>query len=239
MNTQRTVTPRAGFRASDAKVPMPYATPPNLSFCLVEEMPIFLDIESDRYFGLANTLAASFRALLRGDHAPRSAVEALIQKGVIAQSDSSAELCPVEIAIPTYSLTEDRTARMKPSMATTAEVGAVLLKNWLQLRHTPFKHVLRERRDRKQREFRQNDDREIYDLAANFYAARRRVPIRPVCLLDSLSLLDFLARRGQFPNLVLGVRRNPFAAHCWVQTDDRLLNEAVDFAVSFKPILVV
>ena len=55
----------------------------------------------------------------------------------------------------------------------------------------------------------------------------------------SLALLDFLARRGVFADLVLGVKLNPFGAHSWVQTGPVVLNDAVDHVNAHTPILVV
>jgi hypothetical protein len=75
-------------------------------------------------------------------------------------------------------------------------------------------------------------------LQANgqFARARRYVPIEPVCLLDSLSLLRFLSRRGLPANIVFGVAPEPFAAHCWVQAGDMVLNETLSDANAHTPI---
>jgi hypothetical protein len=65
------------------------------------------------------------------------------------------------------------------------------------------------------------------------------VPIEPVCLLDSLSLLRFLSRRGLSTNIVFGVTPEPFAAHCWVQAGDMVLNEALFDTHAYTPIRMV
>jgi hypothetical protein len=38
---------------------------------------------------------------------------------------------------------------------------------------------------------------------------------------------------------VIAVRTGPFAAHCWLQTDLFLINESLDEARNFTPILVI
>lgn len=43
------------------------------------------------------------------------------------------------------------------------------------------------------------------------------LPLRPVCLLDSFALMDHLRRRSLKAVMVIGVRGDPFSAHCWVQ----------------------
>jgi len=72
-----------------------------------------------------------------------------------------------------------------------------------------------------------------------FIDARRFVPIEPSCLLDSLSLLRFLARRGLPADIVLGVTAKPFAAHCWAQAGDLVLNETLSGAQAYAPIKVI
>ena len=60
-----------------------------------------------------------------------------------------------------------------------------------------------------------------------------------LCLFDGLALVEFLARRGLFPDWVFAVQAQPFGAHCWVQAGEQLLNEATECAREFTPIMVV
>lgn len=59
------------------------------------------------------------------------------------------------------------------------------------------------------------------------------------CLLNSLALLNFLRWFEVYPSWVFGVRHVPFAAHCWVQQDGVLLNDHIEHAQLFTPIMVV
>jgi Transglutaminase-like superfamily len=59
------------------------------------------------------------------------------------------------------------------------------------------------------------------------------------CLLDSLTLLHFLARYRIFPQWVFGVKADPFYAHCWVQQGDFVFNDTPAYVRGFTPILVV
>jgi hypothetical protein len=59
------------------------------------------------------------------------------------------------------------------------------------------------------------------------------------CLFDSMVLINFLNRCGIFPLLVIGVKTNPFGAHCWVQIDDCALNETETRARQYQSILAV
>ncbi len=62
---------------------------------------------------------------------------------------------------------------------------------------------------------------------------------RDACLLDSLTLVNFLASYGVFPQWVFGVKTDPFYAHCWVQQGDFVFNDTPDHVRGFSPILVV
>ncbi|WEK02187.1 MAG: lasso peptide biosynthesis B2 protein [Candidatus Sphingomonas phytovorans] len=76
-------------------------------------------------------------------------------------------------------------------------------------------------------------------LARRFNRYRRLVPLASKCLPDTLAFLRFAARRGHFPRLVFGVEAWPFAAHCWAQSEALVLNDALDHARTFSPILVL
>ena len=79
----------------------------------------------------------------------------------------------------------------------------------------------------------------LADLALRFDRVRRLAPVKPRCLPDSIAFLRYTARYGYAPRLVFGVTAHPFAAHCWVQDDACVLNDALDHALQFFPILIV
>jgi hypothetical protein len=62
---------------------------------------------------------------------------------------------------------------------------------------------------------------------------------RDGCLLQSFSLLEFLAHYGLFAHWVFAVRAIPFAAHCWLQQGDTVLNDVPQRAGYLSPILVI
>lgn len=82
-----------------------------------------------------------------------------------------------------------------------------------------------------------------YDYAAalvsSFEALRIFFPRRYLCLFDSLALLNFLSQFDVYPNWVFGVRAEPFAAHCWVQWEDIVLNDTVENVCCYNAIMIV
>jgi hypothetical protein len=72
-----------------------------------------------------------------------------------------------------------------------------------------------------------------------FRSWRPWYPRRSVCLFDTLALAAFLVRAGERPEIVFGVRRPPFAAHCWLEAEGRVLNDEVEYCAAFVEILRV
>lgn len=62
---------------------------------------------------------------------------------------------------------------------------------------------------------------------------------RDRCMLNSLALVEFLARYDVFPTWVFGVKTGPFGAHCWVQHEGFILNDMPENARRFTPIMAV
>lgn len=59
------------------------------------------------------------------------------------------------------------------------------------------------------------------------------------CLFQSWLLLTWLRRNGLDATWVFGVRLRPFAAHCWLQSDDLALTDAPETLSAYHPILAV
>lgn len=70
----------------------------------------------------------------------------------------------------------------------------------------------------------------------------RWIPFAPVsgkCLLRSFMLRRLLLRAGHEPLWIFGVQTWPFAAHCWLQIGDVVLDDHPDRVAPYAPILVV
>lgn len=195
-----------------------------LCYCLVEGVPVFLDVAQDRYFRLG---PAAERAFLEPTIDPMLANEARVPR------------LPDAIDRPRYSVVEHGSpgsVRRRPIVP----VAASLLQAWSLLKLGSFAraigHVAALGPDRHADE--PVDDAMIGSASA-FDRMRRLLPTGRICLLDSIALAVFLHRRRRYPRLVIGVTLAPFVAHCWLQVGDWVLNESVDHAASFTPILVV
>ena len=76
-------------------------------------------------------------------------------------------------------------------------------------------------------------------LAQCFHELRPWFPRNYLCLFDSLALTLFLIRRDIHVRWIFGVREDPFAAHCWVQYGDVVLNEHLDRSRLYTPVMAV
>jgi len=79
----------------------------------------------------------------------------------------------------------------------------------------------------------------LIERALSFLAARRYLPSKPNCLIDSLALIRFLGTLAAGAELTFGVKLEPFAAHCWVQSESLLLNDRTDYVDRFAPVRIV
>jgi hypothetical protein len=101
-------------------------------------------------------------------------------------------------------------------------------------------------RARRRRDLHTGDRLASFDLEAARNLVSAYSHMRPFlygqkgrCLLDSLALLEFLARGGLYPMWVVGVRVHPFGSHSWLQYQSFILNGTPAYARAYTPILVV
>jgi hypothetical protein len=80
------------------------------------------------------------------------------------------------------------------------------------------------------------DDPELRRLCAVFEQAVVWLPLSGKCLLRSFLLLRFLQRSGRDATWVFGVRLWPFAAHCWLQVEDVVLDDWPERLSPYTPI---
>ena len=226
---------------------MGYAMPAHLSYCLTGGGAVFLDTRRNRYFRLGSRSEATFRSLVESGEAQAHDVEPLIRLGVLQSiPEAGARLYQAAAPSPSRSLVEERQASSPSDGRLTLEIAHAVAKTWVSLKCSSLSSVVdRHRAIRKRRLAHplaaqsHSAAHDVFGLSASFNQGRRIVPIDTVCLLDSFALLGFLARRDRFPQMVFGVRLNPFTAHCWVQQDEIVLNDAVERATTYTPILVV
>lgn len=79
-------------------------------------------------------------------------------------------------------------------------------------------------------------------LALSIAAARSAMPWVPFegeCLQRAFQLRRLLAERGMSVTWMFGVRTWPFAAHCWLQSDDLVVGDTVERVSRYVPIMAI
>jgi hypothetical protein len=214
---------------------------PHVSYGLVDSRPVFLDLQRDRYFALDEAGEAALGRAAQAGTATgcdRADIERLLATGLFSPSMVPAPLEPVDVVVPTRSALETTAARRGIGIGAAIDAHLSSRRARRAVRIEPLLRIVERERARRDGRLRVLGE-DVEELAQSFRAARALTPGAQVCLPNALALLEWLARRSAYPALVFGVRLSPFGAHCWVQTNEAILTDAVDIVADFTPVLVV
>lgn len=212
---------------------------PHATACLASDRLFVLDLRLDRYFQVPDAAAAPMRDWLERHHgcaAPTPVVEMLDRAGMTRRHDPPPTNALREHVPLPMGLDFPRPEAMVSASSQRIRVGRAVAATWLSLRWRPLLGILSDRAVRAPLPMRGHLVA-VSAEAARFDQARSFTPIARNCLLDSLALDRWLARHGLGATLVFGISAHPFAAHCWLQTPDLLLNDSYDHVSRFTPIL--
>lgn len=226
-----------------------YFLPSHVHFCQRGDACVFLDLRQDDYTLVNGPAAAALRALSSqtNDKQPTGSfsedLSELLKGGLlITQPDTGKVVAPTRIEIAVEHLVDRETLRDHPVsfghimnfFAACATARASL--RWRNIEATVMSVANRKARHASDSAF---DPARAQQLTAAFLKLRGFFPANYLCLFDSLALLNFLASYGVYATWVFGVRLEPFAAHCWVQYRHYALNEEVEEAANYTPIMAI
>ena len=214
---------------------------PHVSYGLVGERPIFLDLKRDRYLALDPASEDAVRRLLAAEEPTLPdgpALERLLRTGLFRQSSLRGRLAPVHSPAPARSLIGDRPSG-RPRWSSPFRAWTAVSRARRRLKSVPLAEIVDALAERRRAGGPEGEPALAEESARAFLAARPLVPVERSCLLDSLALLDWLGPRSGHAKLVFGVRLDPFGAHCWLQTERAILTDAADTVGNFAPVLAV
>jgi hypothetical protein len=227
---------------------------------------ILLDLRRDTYLGLAaedaDSLAGSIVGWTTSEGSQtlstpiglshRQGSEPLIRQllgwDMVTQNRHWGKAAtPANIPLPDTALIDGYPALRAD--VTFPDLARFAIASWLSFFSFKLKSLERIAADfksRRETQMRRTARSEPFDLTA----ARRHVMLfarlRPLaftatnaCLFDSLALAEFLARAGLFPNWIFGVTTEPFAAHCWLQHQNVVINDTPSYVCRYTPIMVL
>lgn len=240
-----------------------YQLAEDVHFCLADNRIVFLDLRRNQYLCLnqRNTLAAMcLLSNATGQHlrphgekcatdcatdneSVQLIVHTLKTRGLLTERDMTGkEPYALRIQRPENSMLPERS---RPNLTVRHHhrarfIAASLTASW-KLRWYSMQQTVAsvQHRNRRRPLPRITEFEDLRELVAIFHRLRPYYVRKYLCLYDSLALLEFLAHYHLSPRWVFGVVSEPFNAHCWVQEQDCVLNDAVEYVRGFTPIMVV
>jgi len=239
-----------------------YFLSPHVHVCVAGKQVVLLDLERDKYLSLASetpigrwvsgwpaTPAEAAAPIESPASPPESDAENRLLAQMIAQGllvkDASLgkDASPAVAEPPEHAMVEyDLNSRPSTTLEHLWRVCTAYTSAKWALRRRPIKEVVRAARLRKKQAaaLESLDADSVRPLVMAFvYLRPLFFTSKDACLLDSLTLVNFLAGYSVFPQWVFGVKTDPFYAHCWVQQGGFVFNDTPDYVRGFSPILVV
>lgn len=221
---------------------MPWHVDESISYCELDDRLFFLDLQRDRYFQLSETLEHRFRAYVEVPENSANLDQLLAQGLRLHASPINAAVAAAETSVPEL---PDLEARV--DVVSIFDTMAVVWMTRRSLRTQPIAYVLEEMDDYRRRKVAarsaavrgQKAKQDLISAANAFNHVRPYIPIARSCVIDSVSLIRFLAKRGLSAQLVMGVACDPFSAHAWVQSGSLVLNDSVGSVQGHVPIRVI
>jgi len=222
---------------------MGYRLRKGVSYCIAGGYTVFFDLPKCRYSALPRDIDVCFQALASGGsaHTERLADLAnLVDSGLLVfeHALTTDVVCVPALPVASSLIDADRpSARVTGVLAAIAAQARASLNLKVHRLETIFANLKEVRRPRGTPVLPSRE--QLCDICSSFYWSQRLISSGVKCLRRSVALAGFLSRRGIECSLVIGVRMRPFAAHAWVQHGDIVLNESLDEARRYTPILVV
>lgn len=218
----------------------------DISFCRLDGRLYFLDLQRDCYFQLSRSLENILLDYLENPYDASIDVSMLVNHNLISQEmiaiGSTGQSKEIEHPDQSVLETPCLNGRIPPSVLLDVFL-IVTMMHW-QLRIRRLKPILcsLEAYRRARASFPHNEtevQHRVAEAATAFNSVRPYVPIDTCCLIDSLSMIRFLAGRGMHAHLLMGVACDPFSAHAWVQHGHLVLNDTVGNAQAHIPVRVI
>lgn len=222
---------------------MPYMLRKDLYFCIASGQATFLDLAADRYFGLPSHLDALFQAWLTTHQlAPGSDIQLspLVTAGILQKAEIGHPVAPPDLTTATHSVMDYPGTPGMPLPSLRALHNHFIAAR--RLKTQPLSSTiahLRRQKARMQNSSEHSTGARALAHAKKFFAIGQFVATQDQCLRRSIALMDYLAAANCNSTFVMGVRRQPFGAHAWVQHNDLVLNDLVDHVCEYTPILAV
>ncbi|AOH85637.1 hypothetical protein AWL63_18520 [Sphingomonas panacis] len=222
---------------------MVYRLRQDLFFCVTNGRAVFLDLKADRYFCLPRVIDAVFQSICAGQEltvADQESVKVLLKRDIISE-DPLATSPPAPMVIERAEFEPALGSHSRPSALMLARAISAQLTSAVALRTRSFASISQSIATRKRQQDITTLEVELRYAQIIEAFAKTTLLFRPGdrCLPRSLAFFSVCRAYGLEPTLIIGVRINPFVAHCWVQNGTRIVHDDSGEATLFAPILAV
>jgi hypothetical protein len=237
---------------------------PHVHVCVTSDGSVILDLKRDKYLGLGKRETELLAAAIaswpkpqwdRSETEPTSdaavadidklcrslAADGLLISGVSNAAQTARE--PPDMKREWMSVGDELEMESRVTLRHAANFVIAFLWARCSLAWRPFSatvEVMRLEKARRPSGIEPNDTVKLTTLVGVFrqlrplaFAAEGR------CLLHALTLTRFLSRYGLYPDWIIGVATQPWAAHAWVQCGNFLLDTNPEKVCRYTPILVI
>lgn len=216
---------------------MAYSLCSELSFCICSERAVFLDLTADRYFCLPSAIDRDFQDWIGERPLSLQSLGKLVELGVLTEREGGAALAlQAPIPLPRRDFNDAFSANLLWIIWATCEQLAARMR---LRRHSFASIVTGLRKMSATSRAIAGEQAKHARLAAAFAGSRMLMHSHDHCLSHSLAFHRACRRLGLEAVFVIGVRLDPFSAHCWVQCEDLVLNDSVERVQHFTPILAI
>jgi len=236
-----------------------YLIPPHVFVSTSEAGAVFLDLRKDKYTAVDHHDTATLEKLVLGwpaktigsaDSPALGPMEAgeiiaiLLAEGLLT-ADTALGKDAAPICLEPANSTIDEFVPQLPAIRMSHRLRFTLA--WIRVnfmrRFWSMERIVRYVRERKIESARRAipfDPDRVRELVVIFFLLQPTFfSAHDACLRVSLTLIDFFAAYGVYPNWVFGVRTEPFAAHAWVQHESIALSDWAQHVRQYRPILVI
>lgn len=229
----------------------------HVHMCVLDDGIVFLDARANRYVALGREHLPALVAQLRGLSAavdiyqqpqasrttPRQdLLVALESKGLVTRDVSKGRACvpPTLLAVDIARSFEIPSLDPDIRIGDTCKFGWAALRARIALRTRSLESIVQDLSGEGCGRASLRSDEDPARIGARFRHLRRfAFPTRDNCLFAALVLTYFMRSYGIRPRFVIGLRSNPFRAHCWVQHGNIAFDNRPDRLGRYTPIMVV
>lgn len=217
---------------------------PGLHFCLAEGRTIFLDEDTSRYFCIPEDVDRAFQLMILADGKLDDGTDDTLITDLISLEILEGEHTEegrIERPSPVIAPTNDLGP---PSVyaAPAFEIAAAFIER-LRSNRIAARHDIADVRrliERERRRFGHGHPEPVptshLAVSAAFEVSDFVFGRNDRCLPRAIAMIRRCLRIGHNPSLVIGVRINPFTAHCWVQQGSTVVGDSIDIARIYTPI---